>query len=446
MLEIFKYISAKNKNNTTITMPKNEGEYKGITKYYSPLSKEWYNSIYTFNKNYTKLLPAVDNIIIKLIGSYFNMYNRELYKKIKIRRLSSRKRRLSSKKIWVSKAELKHTNDKVLINLFIYDRNKNFLLLKSNNILHKFLYNKIYNISNLLKGIKLSLDSKLFNYIINFYKSNNIKYMHLIKKENDNLIFMINNIKNNKIFKNFENAIKLNYIKKIMKKELYIMYYKQIILFNNLKVKNIYMLPLIKFLGKIYSKKVVFNIVRLKYYFLNSDILTQIIISKTKNKKNRILKVLSSSIKNIEVPKFNTKLIIREPTKFAGQQNYIIKKELLKIQEEEFNKDSLSNILDNFYLKSSKSDLNNSVLDTLKYKAISGIRLQASGRLTRRFTAQRAIFNFKYIGSIKDINSSYKGLSSVAIRAKLKSNVQFTKLTSKTRIGTFGIKGWISGI
>jgi hypothetical protein len=31
------------------------------------------------------------------------------------------------------------------------------------------------------------------------------------------------------------------------------------------------------------------------------------------------------------------------------------------------------------------------------------------------------------------------------LKGNLKSNVQFTKLSSKTRIGSFGIKGWISG-
>ena len=44
-----------------------------------------------------------------------------------------------------------------------------------------------------------------------------------------------------------------------------------------------------------------------------------------------------------------------------------------------------------------------------------------------------------------NIDSSYKGLSSVLLRNKLSSNLQYTKLNSKTRIGSFGLKGWVSG-
>lgn len=439
MLEIFKYISQG--KNTVINAPKKEGNNKGITKHYAPASKEWSNSIYAYNKNYVKLLPVADNVIIKLITSYFNMYNKELINKIKIRPLSNRKIKLSSRKIWVSKAELKHTSDKVIINLFIYDRNSNFLILKMENILNTFIKDKMRNILKTLKVIKFHLYTNMWNYYINIYKQNSTQYIDTIKKENYNIVLILNNIKSNKIFKNIENTIKINSIKKILKKELFIMFYKQIILFNNLKVKNIYILPLTRLLSKIYNKKIIFNIVRLKYYFLNSDILTQIIVSKTKNRKNRNIKVLSTSIRNIETPKFNTKLIIREPTKLIGVQNYIIKNEFLTTYQE--GKDKLSEVLNSFYL------LDNSrrfVLNTLKYKTVSGIKLQAFGRLTKRFTAERSVFNYRYIGSTRDINSSYRGLSSTIIRGKLKSNTQFSKLASKTRIGAFGLKGWIGGI
>jgi hypothetical protein len=42
------------------------------------------------------------------------------------------------------------------------------------------------------------------------------------------------------------------------------------------------------------------------------------------------------------------------------------------------------------------------------------------------------------------MDSSYKGLSSVLLRGHVKSNLQFTKIKSKTRIGSFGLKGWVS--
>lgn len=85
------------------------------------------------------------------------------------------------------------------------------------------------------------------------------------------------------------------------------------------------------------------------------------------------------------------------------------------------------------------------IINNLKYKDITGYRLQIKGRVTRRFTAARSISKNKHKGGILDIDSSYRGLSSVLLKGNLKSNTQYTKLKSKTRIGSFGIKGWISG-
>jgi len=74
-----------------------------------------------------------------------------------------------------------------------------------------------------------------------------------------------------------------------------------------------------------------------------------------------------------------------------------------------------------------------------------GVRLEATGRLTKRLTASRSVYKLKYKGSLKNIDSSSKSLSSVLVRGNNKSNTQFTKINSKTRNGSFGLKGWISG-
>jgi len=53
---------------------------------------------------------------------------------------------------------------------------------------------------------------------------------------------------------------------------------------------------------------------------------------------------------------------------------------------------------DNKY-KEDKSNLNsnllNNVLLHLKHKSMAGVRLEAKGRLTRRFTASRSVFKIK---------------------------------------------------
>jgi hypothetical protein len=64
--------------------------------------------------------------------------------------------------------------------------------------------------------------------------------------------------------------------------------------------------------------------------------------------------------------------------------------------------------------------------------------------LTRRFTASRSVFKVKWKGNLKNIDSSYKGLSTVMLRGHAKSNVQYTNVNSKNRNGSFGIKGWVS--
>jgi hypothetical protein len=72
---------------------------------------------------------------------------------------------------------------------------------------------------------------------------------------------------------------------------------------------------------------------------------------------------------------------------------------------------------------------------------MAGVRLEAKGRLTRRLTASRSIFKIKWKGSLKNVYSSYRGLSSVLLRGHVKSNVNYSIINSKTRNGAFGIKG-----
>jgi hypothetical protein len=94
------------------------------------------------------------------------------------------------------------------------------------------------------------------------------------------------------------------------------------------------------------------------------------------------------------------------------------------------------NLLNEFSKNSDKI-----IINSIKDKSISGMRVEASGRLSKRITAARSVFKKKYIGTLKNIDSSYKGFSSVILRGHVKSNLQYTKIKSKTRIGSFGLKG-----
>lgn len=75
-----------------------------------------------------KNLPIYDIITNNLIKNYFNLsFKREFLgaKYIHIPEIR-KKKRFSLRKIFVSKAEVKHTNSKALINIFIYNKQKKY--------------------------------------------------------------------------------------------------------------------------------------------------------------------------------------------------------------------------------------------------------------------------------------------------------------------------------
>jgi hypothetical protein len=99
----------------------------GKMKHFTPAAQEWFNSIYSYNKNYIKLLPVADENLINLLNSYFNFFID--YKVLNTKRIANRYRRLSANKVFVGKGELKHTNEKVIITSYVY--NVEQLYLKS---------------------------------------------------------------------------------------------------------------------------------------------------------------------------------------------------------------------------------------------------------------------------------------------------------------------------
>jgi len=97
----------------------------GASRHFPSSTKEWLNSIYTYNNNSSKSLSIADKNLTSLVKSYFDMYYGK--KVIKYKRISTRYRRLSPTKIFVGKPELKHTNSKVTITLYVYNEQRRFL-------------------------------------------------------------------------------------------------------------------------------------------------------------------------------------------------------------------------------------------------------------------------------------------------------------------------------
>lgn len=406
-------------------------------KKYPASNKEWSNSIYSYNKNSVKLLTTYDKLVLKLINGYFNFYDS---KSIDEKYNTSKKRRLSIKKIFLSKAELRHTNSSVIITLYVYNAQERYLVRKLKRIDPAF---KTTDESYLyrIEKIKSQLEKQvsIINKI-NYLHLDTVKSLNIIK---DFKIFFIEKLNIDDLYSNF--------VKKYLKKEMLTMEYKRLLYLNRSKFENTRLLAFNELVNKIYDKKVQFNLINLKYIHLNSDILLQAIAIKLNKRKNRLLKVLTKAIKLVKLP-----LTINRYD-MSGNINKINKTFLLhKVKSFNFytllnninlanGTDKLNTLLNEIYLSTQKnkysSSLETRVISNLKYKSINGIRLESSGRLNRRFTAARSIFKLKYNGSLKTLDSSYKGLSSPILRGHVKSNVQYTKLNDKNRNGSFGLKG-----
>ena len=500
--DIKPFIFTKKINSKYKTIPlKKITNIFGPTRYFLPTTREWFNSIYTFNRNSIKNLSIADKNLINLIRSYFNLFFNENV--LKSEGLATRFRRLSINKIFFSKAELKHTNDKVIITLYIYNEERRVLInriRRLDSILFPFF--NVFGFTQDNENIKgdkfLSIKEKLnivkyydnFSLIhwLNELNSLIVQQIVLEEKQNDTILlkntktlnekklfvehlrkyssrlqYIINVCENDSMLnERYENFYKNFHNKTYLEKEINtIAYYKLLLDLNKYKFENKFISVLRLLVSKFYKKEVEFNFINLKTLYFNSDIFTEAISLKLKNRNNGLLPVLGSSLSMVKLPRVNK---IKEQYYNINIKKLWINRinslniDFFKNKNRTINKDILNEILFDLFhsysysfnldVKDNKTNIDknllNFVLNKLKYKNIGGVRLEAKGRLTRRFTASRSVFKIKWKGSLKNIDSSYRGLSSTMLRGYVKSNIQYSLINSKTRNGAFGLKGWIS--
>lgn len=78
------------------------------------------------------------------------------------------------------------------------------------------------------------------------------------------------------------------------------------LLFNKLKFEHSYLLKISPLISRLYNhKKVEFQVINLKNLHLNTDIFTQIIANKLKNRNNKLLNVLRSALSLVRLPRVN---------------------------------------------------------------------------------------------------------------------------------------------
>jgi hypothetical protein len=87
-------------------------------------------------------LPVYDLKINSLIKGYFSLFFNNRFLKHKY--ISRRNKRKSLNKIFVSQAEIKHTNNKALITLYVYNKER-LSLLKKIKKLRSFFFKKEIN-------------------------------------------------------------------------------------------------------------------------------------------------------------------------------------------------------------------------------------------------------------------------------------------------------------
>jgi hypothetical protein len=381
-----------------------------------------------YNNNALSLIPNISRLAINFIRNYFYLYNKKIERKIRRKKIYNRRRKLSINRIFISKGEFKHTNNKVIITLYIYNKQKNNYLLKlKKRYINKFLKNILsFKNNNVIKSLSSGVNRKniLSNKLILLKKLKKISINGTLALIDANLfkpkvarilkeLHQKRKVNKFKVVSKYVNKFYKKFVKKSLRRLFIYTYYRRLIFVNKSRFNYTYLQFIKDKLQVLFNKNIEFNFINLKYFYLNSNILSESILLKIRKNRRRLMRHLS----NLE-----KKVIIKKKRVILGE---LIKKENLNTKKYFYNNRLLyKNIIKN-----------------LKYKHITGFRLEANGRLNKRYTASRSINKLKYKGNLLNIDSSYKGLSSILLRNNLNSNLQYTKLNSKTRIGSFGLKG-----
>jgi hypothetical protein len=444
----------KNINNNSKIIPfKSNLPDIGQTKYLPSFSKEWKNIIYSYNKKKMQNLPVNDLSINKVIRSYFNLYFKD-YKFVGSKKfILLNRRRNFLRNIHVSNAEIKHTNNKAIITLYTVNREKRILkdkYLELNNevsttliqrylLLYRQNISKIYDMLNIDNNVNqyrnllvndLVRKTKFVNYKLDYLKKF-LKLKHLYTK---------------KIWSVLISKYSKRYLRLIRKYDL--MYS-----LNEYKFNNLGLLPLLtNFLTKITGKKIEYNIINLKSIIYNTDLFTNALSLKLNTQRIDLQRSIFKMLKKVNMPITS---LIRERTFLPEERaldfiknNYRDLKIVSNMSDNNINK-----LLNNVHSKGSSSEMNynskrkvhNKIFTSIRYKNLGGIRLEINGRLSKRYRADRALHVLKWKGALKNIDSSFKRLSSVLFRGNTKSNVSYSVTKSTRRIGAFAVKGWISG-
>src|ERR1700761_2021018 len=246
----------------------------------------------------------------------------------------------SLKKVFINYPFIKHTNNTILLLIYIFNKNKLYMKNKLNKL------NRYINLNNNIIQIKNK---------INIIKFNEIKYNSYLKEEPLNV--RINNIR---FFYNILNDI----VKEKSVKLIFKRYFLANIYLNNFKLNNLNLINLKKLIYRLYNKNINLNITNLKYVYLNNSIFIMSVINKLNDRKKSVLRVLKKALKLVKMARLDSVLLL--------------KKEKFKNNNKSINGDYINSI----NIMSINKYKN--IFKSIKNIHIIGISMEAKGRLTRR--------------------------------------------------------------
>jgi hypothetical protein len=192
-------------------------------------------------------------------------------------------------------------------------------------------------------------------------------------------------------------------IKFLLKKELKLLRkYKLRFNLNLYKFEEKLLFKLKNLVIKFYNKKVEFNIVNIKSIMLNSEIFTNLFTLKILDKKAVILKMMRIMFNKVVLAKTNN-VIEKSPVikgvDFSLIENNFKSLNLSSILEIRDSDSDITELYKDIFnigvIKRSYNNINKEIFDSIKYKNISGLRLEVKGRLSKRNRADRSSFKVK---------------------------------------------------
>jgi hypothetical protein len=162
-------------------------------------------------------------------------------------------------------------------------------------------------------------------------------------------------------------------------------------------------------LSKILNKRIEYDIINLKSFSYNTDIFTNALALKLKKRRNTInvMRGINSILNRAKLPNINR--IIEKANLTKNKDLNLLEnkyKDLNLISN--LDKNNLNNFLkklynfntfflkkNNFLTKKDDSKISNVIFNSINHKNMGGIRLEVSGRLTKRYRADRAIYKLK---------------------------------------------------